>query len=194
MIRTRQSFWSDARGASLPEFALILPVVSLLFFGMLEMGYLMWQFQQGSIASKKAVRIAATRTLLVPGSIGDCGPSTPSSAVAGTRCSTIPDYSIWATCRGDGSGDAACGPDIARVGAEVGRFYPAVQPGDIVIELSGGGMGFVGMGRPVPVVTVRFENVQFDYIVLGALANLLPLQMPSMSASAAAEDLQNGGG
>ena len=180
------------RGASLPEFALILPVLSLLLFGMLEMGYLMWQFQQGSIASKKAVRIAATRTLITPGSIADCGPATPASAVAGTRCADVPDYSIWATCRGDGTGDAACGPDVARVGAEVVRFYPAVAPADIVIELSGGGMGFVGMGRPVPVVTVRFENVDFDFIVLGGLANLLPVQMPSMSASAAAEDLRNG--
>lgn len=182
------------RGASLPEFAMILPVLSLLLVGMLEMGYLMWQFQQGSIASKKAVRIAATRTLIAPGSIDDCGPTTPSTAVAGTKCSEVPDYSVWATCRGDGSGDAACGPDVARVGAEVARFYPAVNPQDIVIELSGGGMGFVGMGRPVPVVTVRFENVDFDFIVLGGLADLLPVRMPSMSASAAAEDLQNGVG
>lgn len=192
MTRTWVQILRDTRGASLPEFALILPVLSLLLFGMLEMGYLMWQFQQGSIASKKAVRIAATRSLLVPGSIGDCGPMTPSSAIAGTRCSTIPDYSIWATCRGDGTGDAACGPDVARVAAEVGRFYPAVSASDIVIELSGGGMGFVGMGRPVPIVTVRFENVDFDFIVLGGLANLIPVRMPSMSASAAAEDLRNG--
>ena len=194
MIKTRKNLKSNVRGASLPEFALILPILSLLLFSMLEMGYLMWQFQQGSIASKKAVRIAATRTLVTPGAIPDCGPATPSSAVAGTRCSDIPDFSLWATCRGDGSGDAACGPDVARVGTEVGRFYPAVQPEDIVIELSGGGLGFVGMGRPVPVVTVSFENVEFDFIVLGVLADILPIQMPSMSASAAAEDLQNGGG
>jgi hypothetical protein len=182
------------RGASLAEFAILLPLLLLFVFGALEIGYLMWQVQQGGVAAKKAVRIATTRALIAPGAIPDCGPATPATAIAGTKCSTIADYSLWATCRGDGTGSAACGPDIARVATEVRRFYPAVAQEDIVIEISGGGMGFVGLGRPVPVVTVRFENVQFEFITLGGLAGLANITMPSMSASAAAEDLQNGVG
>ncbi len=185
---------TNTSGAALSEFALILPALLLLIFGVLEIGYLSWQFQQGSIASKRAVRIAATRALIVPGSIADCGPSQPVTSVAGTRCSEIADYSLWATCNGDGTGDAACGADIPRIAQEVAGFYPAVEPEDIQIEISGAGLGFVGMGRPVPLITVRFVNVQYNFIALGALADLAGIQMPDMSASAPGEDLSDGPG
>jgi hypothetical protein len=187
-----RSFARRKDGASLAEFAMILPILLLFIFGTLEIGYLMWQFQQGEIAAKRAVRIAATRSLLAPGSIPDCGPAQPGNAVAGTECASIADYSVWATCRGDGSGGGACGADLPAVAAEIARFYPRAEPGNIVIQFSGGGMGFVGLGHPVPVVTVRFEGVKFEWVVLGTLANLAAVDMPTMSASAAAEDLRNG--
>lgn len=193
MIRIR-SLRDNSQGASLAEFALILPVLLILIFGILEIGYFAWQIQQGTIASKRAIRIAATRSLLVPGAIPDCGPSQPSAAVAGTRCSDIPDFSVWAVCNGDGTGGAACGPDIPRIAQEVASFYPAVDPENIRIEISGAGLGFVGMGRPVPLVTVQFLNVDYEFIALGGLADLAGIRMPSMSASAAAEDLSNGPG
>ena len=77
---------------------------------------------------------------------------------------------------------------------EVASFYPAVTPDNIVIEFSGAGLGFVGMGHPVPLITVRFVNVDFQFIFLGALADLAGIQMPEMSASATGEDLTNGPG
>lgn len=194
MIKRLHPLRTHTSGAALSEFALILPALLLLIFGVLEIGYLAWQVQQGSVASKRAVRIAATRAIIVPGSIADCGPSQPVTAVAGTRCGDISDFSVWATCNGDGTGDAACGADIARIAQEVANFYPAVAPEDIQIEISGAGLGFVGMGRPVPLITVRFLNVQYDFIALGALADLAGIQMPDMSASAPGEDLSDGPG
>lgn len=187
-------FLRKTGGSALAEFALILPILMLLIFSVLDIGYLAWQFQQGEIASKRAVRLAATRSLLVPGTIPDCGPSQPGTSVAGTHCADIPDYSVWATCHGDGSGDAACGTDVARVAQEIAGFYPAVSPDDIVIEFSGAGLGFVGMGHPVPLITVRFVNVEFQFVFLGGLADLAGIQMPEMSASAPGEDLINGPG
>lgn len=194
MRRPFSSLRGDMSGASLAEFALILPAFLLLIFGVLEVGYLAWQFQQGSIASKRAVRIAATRAVIMPGSIPDCGPSQPETAVAGTRCSDIPDYSVWGICNGDGTGDAACGADIPRIAEEVASFYPAVDPESIQIEFSGAGLGFVGMGRPVPLITVRFLNVNYDFVALGALADIAGLEMPDMTASAPGEDIINGPG
>src|SRR5262249_30891239 len=104
----------DERGVAMVQFALVLPVMLLLIFGAIEGGMLMWQFQQGEIASKRAVRLASTRTLMTAGAIGDCGPSTPASTPAGTLCSQVPDTNVWATCKGDGSSGGMCGPDIAR--------------------------------------------------------------------------------
>ncbi len=194
MTRFEANLIKNNFGTALAEFALILPILMLFIFSILDIGFLAWQFQQGEIASKRAVRLAATRSLLLPGAVPDCGPAQPGTSVAGTRCSDIADYSVWATCRGDGSGDAACGPDVVRVAQEVASFYPAVSPADIVIQFSGAGLGFVGMGHPVPLITVRFVNVDYQFVMLGGLANLAGFQMPEMSASATGEDLANGPG
>lgn len=194
MTRFGTDFRKRSDGTALAEFALILPILMLLIFSILDIGFLAWQFQQGEIASKRAVRLAATRSLLVPGAVPDCGPAQPGTSVAGTRCSDIADYSVWVTCMGDGSGDAACGPDVVRVAQEVANFYPAVNPENIVMEFSGAGLGFVGMGHPVPLITVRFVNVDYQFVMLGGLANLAGFEMPEMSASATGEDLTNGPG
>ncbi len=194
MKKNRFNPWRTRTGASLAEFALILPLLMLLTFGMLETGFLLWQIQQGEIAAKRAVRLASTRALLAPGAFGDCGPSTPTNAQAGQECALLVggDLSLWATCRGNGTGGAACGPDIAALVTEIGRFYPRAEPENIVIEFHGAGLGFQGLGHPVPLITVKFENVQYEWITLGALAGLTNITLPDMSASAAAEDLRNG--
>lgn len=191
MMRLLTKLRKSEKGASLAEFALLFPLFAILTFGVLEVGYLMWQFQQGAIASKRAVRIAATRDLLVPGSIEDCGVAT--AQPAGTPCSQVPGSDSWSiTCYGDGSGNAACGTDVTRVAEEIAAFYPLVTPNNIVIEISGAGLGFKGLGRPVPIITVRFVNVQFNFIVLRAFLGAGPVNMPALSASAPAEDLTNG--
>jgi TadE-like protein len=194
MITRLGNIWRPKHGASLAEFALILPGSMLLTFGVLEVGYLMWQVQQGEIAAKRAVRLAATRSLLDVGAIADCGPSTPVTAVAGQDCFMLTggDTSLWAQCRGDGSGSAACGPDVAVLAAEIGRFYPRAEPADILVQFHGSGLGFQGLGHPVPVITVKLENVEFEFLTLSALSGLVTFEMPDMSASATAEDLQNG--
>jgi hypothetical protein len=182
-------------GATLAEFALVLPVFLLLIFGAIEGGMLMWQFQQGEIAAKRAVRIAVTRQLMVPNAMGDCGPSaSPATTPAGTFCAQVPDTSVWATCKGDGSGGSVCGPGIARVAEEISRFYPAVKKEDISIQLSGGNLGFMGLGHPTPIVTVTFDKVNYEFIVLGGLGGLADFAMPKMTASAPAEDVWNGPG
>lgn len=189
MMRAIRKVGRNKSGASLPEFALLFPLFSLLSFGILEVGYLMWQFQQGAIASKRAVRIAITRDLITPGSISDCGPNQPADLAAGTFCAAVPDFTVWLTC--DGVADpAACGPDVADVINEINNFYPRSQ-GNVQIQLSGGALGFNGLGRPVPVVTVRFVGVQFEFIVLKGFG-FGPVNMPALSSSAPAEDLTSG--
>jgi len=184
-------------GATLAEFALVLPVFLLLIFGAIEGGMLMWQFQQGEIAAKRAVRIAVTRQLMTANAMGDCGPSTPTTTPAGTLCAQIPDTSVWATCKGNGSGGSVCGPGVARVALEISRFYPAVKPENINIQLSGGNLGFMGLGHPTPIVSVSFTSVNYQFAVIGAFPGLNQLAnfaMPKMTASAPAEDVWNGPG
>src|SRR5262245_43853576 len=114
-LQILKAFSTDRTGAALAQFALVLPVFLLLIFGAIEGGMLMWQFQQGEIAAKRAVRIAVTRQLMATGSMGDCGPSVPATTPAGTLCAQVPDTSVWATCKGNGTGGSVCGPGVARV-------------------------------------------------------------------------------
>lgn len=191
MKRSVNRLLRDNRGASLAEFALLFPIFALLTFGVLEMGYLAWQLQQGALASKRAVRIAATRQVIAPGAIPDCGPGT-GGAAPGTLCADLtPSSNSWGSCTG--AGGSPCGADIATITQEITAFYPRATADKIRYEFSGGGLGFVGLGKPVPIVTVRFVGVQFDFIVLKGFG-IGPVNMPPLSASAPAEDLTNGPG
>lgn len=192
MMRSLVKMRRDKKGAALAEFALLFPVFSFLFFGALEVGFMMWQVQQGEIAVKRAVRVAATRAVL-DGTIGDCGPNN-ATAIPGTLCSTLAVQNNWGGCVIDdisspGTPASPCGTDVARVATEITNFYPKAAQGDVRFTFSGSGLGFEGLGKPVPIVTVQFENVPYQTIVLGVFGNFT---MAPQSASAPAEDLANG--
>ena len=177
----------DRAGAALAEFALLFPAFAFVFFGMLEVGYMMYQVQQGEIAAKRAVRIAITRNLL-DGTIADCGPGTGTTS-AGTLCSaTTPSSSNWGGCTGDAP-SSPCGPEVANVVQEIQAFYPRAGANNIQIQFSESGLGFAGLGRPVPIVTVNLTGIQYNPIMMGVFASFT---MPTQSASAPAEDLTNG--
>lgn len=192
MMRSLIRLRKNKRGASLAEFALLFPAFAFLFFGALEVAFMMWQIQQGEIAVKRAVRIAATRAVM-DGSIDDCGPNN-SSAIPGTLCRDLPIQNNWGNClindiSNPGTPGSPCGADVARVATEIMRFYPKAAQGDVRFVFSGSGLGFEGLGKPVPIVTVQFENVPFSTIMLGVFGDF---NMATQSASAPAEDLTNG--
>ena len=187
---------NNNQGASLVEFALLFPAFAFLFFGALEVSFMMWQIQQGEIAVKRALRVATTRSVLEDGAYPDCGPAN-STAVLGTLCSDLPDDTgEWGNClindiSNPGSPASPCGTDVARVAQEIMAFYPKAAQGDVRFIFSGSGLGFEGLGKPVPIITVQFENVPFSTIMLGVFGNFT---MATQSASAPAEDLTNGPG
>lgn len=191
MRRSVSSIRRNEEGASLVEFALIFPLFAILTLGLIDLGAVLWQFQQGTLAAQRGVRIAVTRDLLTAGAFPDCGPTT--TGPPGTLCSAIPDYNIWGSCDGTQADTAPCGADVADVVTAIQDFYPVAGDDDIVIEFSGGGLGFIGLGKPVPVVTVRLTGVQIDLPILGAFG-FGPVTMPDFAATAAAEDLTNGPG
>ena len=191
-MRAVKSLRKNKRGAALAEFALLFPAFALLFFGALDVGFMMWQVQQGEIAVKRAVRVAATRAVL-DGSIDDCGPNN-ASAIPGTLCSDLAIQNDWGGClindiSSPGTPSAPCGTDVARVATEIMAFYPRAAQGDVRFTFSGSGLGFEGLGKPVPIVTVQFENIPFQTIMIGIFGNFV---MSPQSASAPAEDLTNG--
>ncbi|MGN6670738.1 MAG: TadE/TadG family type IV pilus assembly protein [Candidatus Nucleicultricaceae bacterium] len=50
------SFWINNLGASILEFAIVLPVYLLIVFGIIDFGFLMWQYASISYALSKTER------------------------------------------------------------------------------------------------------------------------------------------
>jgi hypothetical protein len=205
MTRRSRTFLKDEDGATLVEFAMVISLFLLIFFGLIDFGRLAYHVVTTERAMHAGARIAAVRPPAcagVPLTI-----SLASSAPAST------DYGI--SCNAPGGpfcqnpGPVSClgdmaNPTAAEVWSAVGVVLP---PGSDVSNLRfsytyDARMGFLG-GPYVPVVTVEMEDVTFDFITplagLAAIAGMTggsslqsSITLPSMSVSLPGEDLAQG--
>lgn len=182
---------ADDTAATLVETTLVFPLVLILTFGLLEFGHAMWQWNAAEKATAVAARYIATRGPLMSG-VPDCFVET--TATAGTSCSEVGGAEAWtATCSGDSPG--ACDPAVLTDAlAEAQAFAPFIEADNFRIDLRGSGMGFVGRGAPVPLVTVRLQGMTFDFITLDGLLGFGPITMPGFDATIVGEDQDEGEG
>lgn len=54
------------RGAAAVEFALLMPLLFMILFGIIQFGYLFFQKQQAAFAAREGARIAAVGTMSCP--------------------------------------------------------------------------------------------------------------------------------
>lgn len=134
----------DERGAAAVEFALVVPILLLLVFGMVQYGLYSWSAQGGASAAREAARRAA---------VGDHA-----------DCAAFRDD---VRARIDALGDAA-GADITRTFAKgPGNSDPGVQVGDVVtvtveftsIDLNIPLVPFMNDGRVHQAADARVEGV-----------------------------------
>jgi hypothetical protein len=71
--------------------------------------------------------------------------------------------------------------------------YPQLQASEVTVEYRDIGLGFAGREGPVPAVTVRLNNIQFNFIVLSSLLGLPTITMPDFRATLVGEDLTAAG-
>ncbi|PWE18593.1 hypothetical protein DDZ18_03035 [Marinicauda salina] len=186
------SFGRDRDGATLAEFAILLPVLALLTFAIIEFALVLWQHQQAQIAVSRALRLATTRALVDPADFTDCNGPNGSAATeqAGTSCSAVAGGGVWGPETCTVSSPGYCDPALlADMLAEVQALFPEAEASNMVVELEGAGLGFVGFGRPVPMVKVRLTGIDYQFIAIGGLAGLGDLTLPDFEATAPAEDL-----
>lgn len=184
---SRQTFLDDDRASTLVEFTLIAPLLFLVTFGIAEFGYIFYQFQSLNAATAAAARMAATRGPLITG-IADCGVST--SAVAGTPCSQVAGAKTWSpvTCNGASPAGNCNVTLMNRILAEMQIYYPQMTLSNLNIAYGPSGHGFVGLGKPVPAVTVTVTGVNANFIALGAFG-LNNITMPPFTTTLTGEDL-----
>jgi len=186
----------DQRGATIVEFTLIFPMLLILTFGIIEMGLLFWQWNSAERATQLGVRTAVTNNSIINPWTSDCGQvSVPSSVLAGSFCISVPGSNTW-TVSCDGASLAAnCdSAAMALVVTRMQTIFPRVTQANVIVEFSGAGLGFVGRGSPIPVVSVSLQNMQYDLIFLDALLGWgSTFTMPPFTATLTGEDLNTAG-
>lgn len=204
--RRPADFLRDETGATLVEFALVISLFLLIFFGLIDFGRLAYHLVTSQRAMQAAARIAAVRPAACPG-VPDVIArlaSATTTADYGTSCGAAGGpYCVNPgpiTCAG-----VATNPTAAEVWSQVNYALPGTAT---IANLRftytyDARMGFLG-GPYIPIVTVQLQNVTFEFVTpLSALAAVAgaapggtvgaPITLPGMSVSLPGEDLAQGG-
>jgi hypothetical protein len=200
------AFLRDEDGATLIEFAIVISLFLLIFFGLIDFGRLAYHIVTSERAVHAATRIAVVRPPACAGvpRVNVIASGAPPATNYGTKCSAggaICQEPGPITCLGDAANPTA---------AEVWSLVEVALPADSTISnlrfsyTYDARLGFLG-GPYVPVVTVELEDVTFDFVTplaaLATVAGAVPgasslgstITMPRMSVSLPGEDLAQGG-
>jgi len=188
---------SDTRGASGAEFALVLPLLLILLFGLIDGGRFMWEFNRAEKATQMGARYAVVTDPVVGSGFYDYSFSINDGVPQGQQVPTD-DFDNAScsngscTCVGGGICDAVAYDDTAfqAIVSRMSAFYPPITPDDVVVEYKNVGVGYAGdpNGPDVePMVTVKLQNLSFRPIT--CLVFACSITMPNFSASVTSEDL-----
>ena len=190
-------FIRDQGGASAAEFAIILLLLMILTFGVMDMGYALWQWNNAEKAGQFGARLAAISTPLAPGlATYECGTA---ATTAGQPCSQGGNNFGIVTCTGTVTGTDCTGSygvsqaEAARLLARMQTIFPRIQAENLIVEYQDLQLAFDGRGSPVASVTVRIVNVNFEFLILNALLGFNPIAMPEFRTTLTTEDLRSTG-
>lgn len=202
----RDRFIRSQRGGVLVEFAMVLSLFLLLFFGLIDFARIGFSYVMANKATERAVRIAVVRgsACEVLPEVNERGAQDASTDAInyGQSCSVMSGLCAaptTVTCTGD-AGNATA----SEVWSEINALLPN-NAGIENLQFSYAfdeQLGYLG-GPYTPVVTVEIVDLTFEFVTpLGSLAVLAgasgaselgeDLAFPSMSASLPAEDLNEG--
>ena len=197
MVRGRNLF-ANTDGASAAEFALVVPLLTLLLFSVIDAGRFMWEYNRAEKATQAGARIAIVTDvvdggMIAPNYVGvgglTQGDRIPASVLgidtcAGSAC----------TCTGTCPTGVPGTFNTAAFNAIVQRMQymsPSIKSSNVVIEYRGSGLGFAGdpdSSRPQisPLVTVKLTGMTFRPL---AFLTFAAFSMPDFATTLTAEDL-----
>ena len=185
----------DRRASSAAEFALVLPLLLILLFGIIDMGRFFWQLNQSEKATQMGARMAIVTTPVSPDLVGESyvdgttknGDVIPASALGTVLCNNLGCTCEQSPCPGLGAGvdDDAFNVIVTRMA----QMNPLITADDVEIRYSGSGFGYAGDADETmdvqPLVTVTLRDMQFNFL---SLLGLVDVTMPAASATLTAED------
>lgn len=189
----------DRAGASGAEFALVLPLLLLLLFGVIDGGRWLWTYNRAAKATQMGARFAVVAGPITPGldesylGVGGLtqGDLIPASAFGKITCTSAGCTCTTTPCPTLGTMTAA---NFTNVVNRMKRFMPEIQPANVAVEYSSSGLGYAGNPEGAdmePLVTVRLGGpgataVQFRPVVTLMLGTL---SMPQFTTTLTSEDL-----
>lgn len=195
------TFWNCQHAASAAEFALILPIFLLFFFGIIDSGRLLYEVNQGGKAAQVAARVAIVTDPVLPelsqSYVGQSvsggvtliqGDRIPQDALGHVSCTDGACICVEGTCPGTGYNATAFGRILTRTQ----QIMPSVEASNLTVEYRGSGLGFAGNPNGLdifPLVTVTISGVTFSPALLfGGEINL-----PDFTYTLTMEDGQGSG-
>jgi hypothetical protein len=181
------------RGASAVEFAMVLPLLLLLIFGIIDVGRYMWALNQAEKATQMGVRYAVVsdpvakviNTDFVSFGIAG-GDPVPTATFDHAVCTYTGNCTVFGAGGLDSSRNSQAFDYIV---GWMQKFLPAIQPSNVKVTYQNVGLGY--SGDPInpnvaALTTVELTGLTFrPFILLG-----LPITLPPIKASLTLEDAE----
>lgn len=213
MLGFLRVLWRRTEGAQAIEFALVCIPLLIITIGIIEFSFALFQWNSAEKATQMGVRTAVVSSPVATGL------NTFDGKTGGNEYGDEPPADFAATagspivCTGNGTtgtctnvqsgtyGGAYAAAAHTRIVDKMRTIFPRVTAQNVAVEYRFMDLGFVGRCGPVPSVTVRLENMSFDFIVINSLLTLVAgggglgstMALPSFTATMVGEDLNTQG-
>ena len=187
----------DHSGSTAAEFALVLPLLLVLLFGIIDAGRWIWTYNQAEKATQMGARMAIVTDMIEPGigtsyvGVGGLtqGDVIPASAFGKITCTSTGCTCTTAPCPALGTENTTA---FNNVVTRMKYFLPSLTAANVTVEYSSSGLGYAG--SPVlpdlsPMVTVKIGTptaLQFRPLTILAITSM---NMPAFTTTLSAEDL-----
>lgn len=199
-----QRFLKDSSGAGAAEFALVLPLLVLLLFGIIDAGRLYYETNRAEKATQYGARYAIVTNVIPPqlvaadytglagcsersatGNICETGDFVDLPAALGTLTCSRTVCTCTGTCPSNTAIPTAAFDNLV---ARMSTMKSDITAAKVRVDFMGSGLGFAGDPNGmdvVPIVTVRLVNMQFRPV---ALLGAVPFTLPPFATTLTAED------
>lgn len=173
----------------------------------MEVGFIFYQY----LAAEKATELGVRKAVVSNPVAEELSlPNSDASYMSGKTASNdygdvpMPTYNST-VCDGATStcsnGYTYSSTAMATIVSTIQKIFPRVTTANVTVEYDYAPLGFVGKPcGPIPSVTVKLQNMKYNFIVLNVLVDLFPgntlsasISMPSFVATMTAEDLSSNG-
>jgi hypothetical protein len=189
-----RSMLFDRRAASAAEFALVLPLLLLLMFGIIDAGRWMWTYNRAEKATQVGARFAVVAYPVTDGIESSYigvngltqGDLIPASDFGRITCDNSSCSCAVSPCPALGTFSQ---DNFHHIVDRMKLLLPDIDYSNVSVEYSSSGLGYAGNPNGAdlsPLVTVKLQDLQFTPITTLLFTTL---SMPTFTTTLSAEDL-----